>query len=529
MDAVQQVRQWIPGWAAWLPLAYPVWMAGLTWVVARLTAAWMLGPVRRLPADAHWTERARLAFPARVMSVWAALLPVLLVVGLQRVYSGPFCPVPPNLLTALGCAAVLAPGYLVGLRAEEEITGVSLPPLEVLRSAAALWLIALPNLLIAFAAGLLMPDRPNLQAVVIFAAAIGLTIAALRGGGLWLGERLGLVRPAAPRPREIVEKLSASMGIPCRRVVEVSWARYNAFAFPFSGTVGFTEPAGKLLDDAELSALAAHELAHLAEGRGARAARWAMGFLFLPFVLLRPLGGENPTQALIVVLALFYVLLWTAARFSRRMEERADAAAAGAEGDAGVYARALERLYQGNLFPAVTSRQNRGTHPHLYDRLLAAGVTPEYPRPLPPPALRSSLALAGAAALLLIGTLLPFVGVTLAASQSRSGSPASFVSLPFGASGRDLERLGLAAWRQNDTRRAEVFIRAEVQIDPRKPRGWANLAGILAYTGKCPEATQALAKALKLAGDRRLSAADQRMMQWARRAVSRSCNAAGRE
>jgi hypothetical protein len=39
------------------------------------------------------------------------------------------------------------------------------------------------------------------------------------------------------------------------------------------------------------------------------------------------------------------------------------------------------RLYEDGLLPAVTAK-NRTTHPHLYDRMLAAGVTPDIPRPV---------------------------------------------------------------------------------------------------------------------------------------------------
>lgn len=35
-----------------------------------------------------------------------------------------------------------------------------------------------------------------------------------------------------------------------------------------------------------------------------------------------------------------------------------------------------------NLLPAVEAK-GRATHPHLYDRLIAAGVTPDFPRPAP--------------------------------------------------------------------------------------------------------------------------------------------------
>ena len=66
-----------------------------------------------------------------------------------------------------------------------------------------------------------------------------------------------------------------------------------------------------------------------------------------------------------------------------RWSKRADALSSANEGESGTYARALEHLYQLNLVPAVV-RQKHAVHPHLYDRLLAAGVVPAYPRPSPP-------------------------------------------------------------------------------------------------------------------------------------------------
>jgi hypothetical protein len=51
------------------------------------------------------------------------------------------------------------------------------------------------------------------------------------------------------------------------------------------------------------------------------------------------------------------------------------------EGDPGCYAKALERIYKENLMPAAVAQ--RTTHPNLYDRMVQAGVTPDFPRPLP--------------------------------------------------------------------------------------------------------------------------------------------------
>ena len=83
----------------------------------------------------------------------------------------------------------------------------------------------------------------------------------------------------------------------------------------------------------------------------------------------------------LVIVTLIFVQL--SRRLSQRLESRADRIARSNEGDDGTYARALARLYEENLLPAVNPSK-RQTHPHLYDRLLAAGVEPDYPRPAAP-------------------------------------------------------------------------------------------------------------------------------------------------
>jgi hypothetical protein len=65
------------------------------------------------------------------------------------------------------------------------------------------------------------------------------------------------------------------------------------------------------------------------------------------------------------------------------METRADKIAVENQVDAAVYARALERLYLTNQMPAVMLRRSSRIHPDLYDHMIAAGVTPDYPRPEP--------------------------------------------------------------------------------------------------------------------------------------------------
>src|SRR5262245_57240378 len=79
-----------------------------------------------------------------------------------------------------------------------------------------------------------------------------------------------------------------------------------------------------------------------------------------------------------------------AARFSRRLEHRADRIARDAQPGEGAYARALARVHEVNLSPVVAPGKG-SSHPHLYDRLMAVGAPPDYPRPKAPSARRLHL------------------------------------------------------------------------------------------------------------------------------------------
>jgi len=84
-----------------------------------------------------------------------------------------------------------------------------------------------------------------------------------------------------------------------------------------------------------------------------------------------------------VLAAVTFSILTTFKLVSRHCEKRADQIATRHESDAGVFASALLKLYKENLMPAVLAKR-QSTHPDLYDRLIASGVQPDFPRPLPP-------------------------------------------------------------------------------------------------------------------------------------------------
>jgi Zn-dependent protease with chaperone function len=113
--------------------------------------------------------------------------------------------------------------------------------------------------------------------------------------------------------------------------------------------------------------------------------RILVSLAFFPLVFARPLSslGEIGTNAywMLMIGVLFIWLMGI--RVARRMETRADKIAVENQADAAVYARALERLYETNQMPAVMPKRASKIHPDLYARILAAGVTPSYPKPKP--------------------------------------------------------------------------------------------------------------------------------------------------
>jgi Zn-dependent protease with chaperone function len=161
------------------------------------------------------------------------------------------------------------------------------------------------------------------------------------------------------------------------------------------------------LPDDEVAAICAHELGHLAESKLTVSTRvFANLALLVPWLFLKPLGHAFGGAGIGAIALGSLLTLFGARWFGRQLEERADRIAHTNEGETGTYARALARLYEDNLIPAVLPRRRR-THPDLYDRLLAAGVQPDFPRPAAP----SSIANHVVVLLLLLGVL---IGLTLA-------------------------------------------------------------------------------------------------------------------
>jgi Zn-dependent protease with chaperone function len=380
-DALEAARALLPWWVLWggliyVPLAF---VAG-----AVLTGATALAAYRNVK-DAHWTERARHVFVTRRVTNFAAAFSciiTMLYVGLW--FDGKMGRIPGRPLAFVASAASLTGALFVTRALERQIRGPR-PLLVGLRGGATYLLVALPTIVVGWFFACIEPTEMGWQLGAVVAGGLACVVIALYGGGLRLARALGLARPAQARVVSAVQEAARRGGTAVRPVYEIAWQRANAVAFPHLQCLAFTEPAVDGLDDEELCAVAAHELAHLDEPRSIRALRVGMALCLPLGLMLIPASGAafGALAPLAVIFGLLFVVV-VFRRITRRMEERADRAARTQEpGEARIYARALEHLYEVNLMPAVLAR--KGTHPHLYDRMLAAGVRPSYPRPLPPP------------------------------------------------------------------------------------------------------------------------------------------------
>lgn len=225
---------------------------------------------------------------------------------------------------------------------------------------------------------------PFAGVVATFLVIFVLSRIGLQLGIMWA---CGVIKKATPRLAKIAAEAVAESNLNIKpRVLTLDTSQANAFAFPGLAIVGVTTQALTLLNDLELKGILHHEFGHLTESRLQRSSR------FLPILVYCLSLGALPTLIKIwpiwVVGLAFFAMIFgiklLSSRISQRLEDRADLHARTASGEEEVIdARALEKLYKSNVAPAVF-RSKMVTHPNLYDRMLKAGVQPDYERPRPP-------------------------------------------------------------------------------------------------------------------------------------------------
>lgn len=353
-------------------------IAGISAIFVRVAVHIAMIPWRRSDGM-HWTERARRLWPAR-KSIFAASLAgaAVAILGGRELFDW-------DVPIALASAAVLLGSMALYPSVREvEPRYRFLPWLKEL-----VWAFALKGVpgLVALSLMGTMPDELEATDGWIFLT-LFLTSAFLVSG-FWMplvssrceeGHRLAEMQR---RLDHIAAEASAADGVVPRHVWIADTPVANAFALPLNRSVIFTTRAMEILDDEECRAVMHHEYSHLREPILMGLLRVVSSVSYLVIVFVRPVIHSWGATGLMGLVFGYLLFQRFAGMMMRRMEHQADSAATGPEGDSPAYARALEKLHEANHLPAVMPG-NRMVHPHLYDRMLAAGVTPEYPRPAAP-------------------------------------------------------------------------------------------------------------------------------------------------
>ena len=361
---------------------------------AALTA-WGLNRLALIPwrrsAGKHWTERARLLYPARksarLNAFFIATNFVLVIFILAPEFNFLFIAVPAFL------GAMLA-GYPMSREIHPEIRFKSW--LHLVTSSL---LLLFGFWAVLFLGVIAMPENFGLPAWAIAGAVLLVLVAFLFGLGVRLMRWLRLLKPAPEHLNALVGEMSQKMGVPVRSTWVLSTHLSNAVALPLTRQLIFTDKLLSTHPDAEIKAICAHEFGHLNEPRKVVFVRALVALALFPLVFINPMNSlTGVANGFLLILIPVLILFLVGMRVSRRMEKRADKIAIESEHiNPEVYARALERIYQTNQMPAVMPRRSNKIHPDLYDRMLAAGVTPDFPKPAPAKGLSwlSYLVLAG--------------------------------------------------------------------------------------------------------------------------------------
>jgi Zn-dependent protease with chaperone function len=352
-----------------------------SFAAATVVVEWLGGSWRRAERS-HWTERARAAYAPGFGVLWlAAVLPpatalvgdlgISALTGQMHSQALPFWTV--------GCAAI-AGVLLVRYRWLRGLWGARVTAWTWFAGCLVALMALAPHLAILVVLLFLMPQTADWRAAAILGAGILAVAAFACGAGVQILRWLVVVRRAPGPLEQMVTELAREMNVPGRvKVFLLEWPQVNAVAWGLYRAVGFSRPLLEIMNADELRAIAAHELAHLTESKQVRGVRIAQMFAYLPAVPLIRYGGTAGTLAgELLILAVFV----SYKRFTHSLEKRADHVEREAIANPAAYARSLIKLHEANLLPAVMPGHQ--SHPHLYDRLLAGGVQPDFPRPLPP-------------------------------------------------------------------------------------------------------------------------------------------------
>ncbi|MBK6809379.1 MAG: M48 family metalloprotease [Sandaracinaceae bacterium] len=428
---------------------------------------------RRAPGpEVHWSLRSSWAQGCRAVALQSGLVAVM-TVGFLALYTTEPLGLLASVLTVLSMAAAAAgaqlafralhPSLTTARTARERLADLAFGPGTLYYWAIAP-LVWAPFVTSAF----------DNQTGMVLTLAITLHFA-WGFAALPLWHSLGLLTAPTPEVEALIRETAERAQTPLRRVMVWRWRTANAFAFPLSNDIALTERLVEILDPEELRAVALHELAHLREPRRIHLMRLCVSVAPLSLLLLRPTVVSQGILATLGLLGALVVVSLLGARTMHRAEHAADAGAH--EGHTSpAYARALEKLHQDRLLPAVMPGGGQKSHPDLYDRMLAAGVGPDFPRP-PPPANGSSVL-----SFFVLVVTFALVGFAAGTARSSVGNAADMTSAAWLVTPSAEDLLSLDPNSTEEPTRALVELGL---VTSRDPDAWYSRAWDLAVMGDC--------------------------------------------
>ncbi len=325
--------------------------------------------------DKHWTERARWLWLARKTRTAV----VMSVIGLGLILSHELAGDVPDVGLVLFCSLG---GFFTAQFFIDRLVWPKFTLRLWLRQT--LWMLLVTSAWVGVIVWAALNTSENLAWSDWLRLGLAAVLLVLIYSGIWLRALPGIDKnPHTSRLRQMVGEVTAASGVPPVRAWVMDAIMANAFALMYIRSIVVTVPAMKVLQDDELRTLIRHEMAHLCESISVRCVRMLGGLSWLGFAFIRPVVHHLDFGGVFWILLGVLLLKKIAANTAKRMENRADSMSVTNETEGPVYARALEKLYEANQIPAVMTK--RLSHPDLYDRMTTAGLTPDYPRPAPPP------------------------------------------------------------------------------------------------------------------------------------------------
>lgn len=371
----------LPTWSQWVGPA--LWLLCVFAFAIVIQLILQPGHRRAVASDGvHWTERARRIWGRRLLAGHISWVTALAIAYFGSQSIGPLSAWSPRLFVGAVILEIYACIVAFGFVFERRVHGSWLTFGRYLRGRLSLVTLMLPSIPVAVVMGILLPAEWSITSVI--GAGIGAVAIywLSTGGGFVVARALGLVRPVTEDVQARVDAAAVAVGHEGCRAYVVDGIGANAFALHAIPAVVFSERALACLQPEQVEAVAHHEFGHLVESRAMQVVKRLPLFFVLACALWNPLVHSFGILGFVSILLFGFALIAMISSRLVQSEERADEHAHRA-GDQAVYARALETIHESNLVPAAMGTRSK-SHPDLYDRMIAAGVTPDYPRPEPP-------------------------------------------------------------------------------------------------------------------------------------------------